>query len=990
MSSLHLRFDPDLDYQKEAIQAVVDLFTGQVISNGSFSISSNQAGALVYDELGQGNRLEIEDKQILKNVQTVQENNSIPKIPELQGMNFSIEMETGTGKTYVYLRSIFELHKVYGFTKFIVVVPSIPIREGVLASINAMRDHFTSMYNEPFDSVVYDSKQLGRVRQFATSNKIQILIINIQAFQKDVEDDETSDTNSISSRANVINRESDRMSGRRPIEFIQATNPIVILDEPQNMESEKSKLAIERLSPLCTLRYSATHKNPYNLLYRLSPIDAFDRKLVKRIEVASVRADDNVNDAFVRLVGLSNKDNKITAKVKINVGSGSVVSQKTITVKMGDDLFEKSKRRQEYNDGYIVTNISLILGAEHIEFANGITLRINTAVGGFDEDIMKVMLRKTIESHFDKSLSVREKGIKVLSLIFVDKVANYRLHHEDGTISLGKLGIWFEDIYDEVSKKPIYRNLNLPPVEKVHGGYFSKDKKGVDKDTKGSTLDDSDTYELIMRDKERLLSIEEPLQFIFSHSALAEGWDNPNVFQICTLRESASKDRKRQEIGRGLRLPVNQHGERVRDDSINWLTVVANESYEDFARKLQTEYEDDYGIEFGIVDRIAFSQIPVPDATPDEKGNVPVIGQTFSDQIYNSLSINGFINPDGRVSEKYKPYDPSFVLPVQSELESLRAPIMDVLNKYVISSRIKDTRQRQRVAFQKEVTLDPGFKELWDKISPRTRYRVGFSSDKLVDDVVGNLKAASKITPIKVMVDTVKVETGKSGIKADEIIETGSYDTSLPRFLPDILDYLQNETELTRATLSKILSKSGRLDEFRINPQAFITLVTHEIRQQLNELMVEGIKYEKLAGQVWEMRRLEPETSDVLGSYIDNLYKIRNTNKTPYDYVEIESNVEKEFASALDKNENVKYFLKLPSWFKIDTPIGSYNPDWAIVFEQDTRIYLVRETKSTLLAEERRSEENIKINCGRRHFEALDVNYDVVTSLEDMVKRLDV
>ncbi|MCL6104848.1 MAG: DEAD/DEAH box helicase family protein [Actinobacteria bacterium] len=989
MSILKLKFDPELDYQQEAIQAVVDIFTGQVISNGSFSISSNQAGALGINELGHGNVLEIEDEQILKNVHATQERNSIPNVPELQGRNFSIEMETGTGKTYVYLRTIFELHKVYGFTKFIVVVPSIPIREGVLASINAMKDHFTSIYNEPYDAVIYDSKQLGRVRQFATSNKIQILIINIQAFQKDVEDEESSNGIAQSTKSNVINRESDRMSGRRPIEFIQATNPIVILDEPQNMESEKSRQAIERLHPLCTLRYSATHKNPYNLLYRLSPIDAFDRKLVKRIEVASVRAEENLNDAFVSLIGVNNTDNKITAKVKINVGSGSQVSQKTMTIKMGDDLFAKSKSRQEYKDGYIVTNISLVPGNEHIEFANGITLHLNTAIGGFDEDIMKVMLRKTIESHLDKVLAVnKDRGIKVLSLIFVDKVANYRLHHVDGTTSLGKLGVWFEEIFGEVSKKPKYKNLNLPSAEEVHGGYFSKDKKGVEKDTKGSTQDDSSTYELIMRDKERLLSLNEPLQFIFSHSALAEGWDNPNVFQICTLRESASKDRKRQEIGRGLRLPVNQHGERVRDDNVNWLTVVANESYEDFARKLQTEYEDDYGIEFGIVDRIAFSQIPVPNAIPDEKGNVPVVGQVLSEQIYSSLSLDGYINPDGRLSDKYKPHDPNFVLPVDPEFEQIRAPIMDVLDAYVLSSRIKDARHRQRVAFNKEVTLDQGFKELWEKISPRTRYRVEFSSDQLVDDVIRNLKTAPKITPIKLMVDVVKVETNKGGIKADKIIETGSYDTSLPRFLPDILDYLQNETELTRMTLSKILLKSGRLDEFKINPQAFLTMVAHEIRQHLDTLMVEGIRYEKLAGQVWEMHRLESETSHVLECYLDNLYKVRNLNKTPYDYVEFDSKVEKAFAKALDDNKDVKYFLKLPSWFKVDTPVGSYNPDWAIVFEQDARIYLVRETKSTLVAGERRREENIKINCGRRHFEAIDVDYDVVTSLDDMVRRL--
>jgi type III restriction enzyme len=589
---MKLKFDPSLEYQQDAVNAVIGAFEGQpFVQTGAMAFQSIQVGGLFQTELGLGNRLNIDDEDILKNVQAVQESNEIEKVTVLEGREFSIEMETGTGKTYVYLRTIFELNKTYGFKKFIIVVPSVAIREGVLKSIDVTKEHFHTLYdNAPFDHFVYDSKRLGKVRQFVTSNQIQIMVINIQSFQKDVADKDLSEmTEDELKKLNVINRENDRMSGRRPIEFIQAASPIVIIDEPQSVDTtEKSRRAIGNLNPMATLRYSATHRNPYNLLYKLDPIKAYDLRLVKRIEVASIRSDDSFNDAYVKLLKTDNK-NGIKAQVEIHKEGTSGPRATKLWVKQGDDIYVKSDERDAYRNGYIVQNIDCTPGSEYIEFNQGRFLELGQEVGGLGEDVIKAQVYETVEQHLKKERALKGKGIKVLSLFFVDRVANYRIYNEDGTTSLGKIGQWFEEAYKELTAKLIYKGLIPFGVADVHNGYFSQDKQGHAKDTRGNTADDDDTYSLIMRDKERLLDPNVALRFIFSHSALREGWDNPNVFQICTLNESQSVERKRQEIGRGLRLPVNETGERVHDETINRLTVIANESYEDFARTLQTE-----------------------------------------------------------------------------------------------------------------------------------------------------------------------------------------------------------------------------------------------------------------------------------------------------------------------------------------------------------------------------------------------------------------
>ena len=656
---MKLKFDPSLQYQQDAISAVVNVFAGQpFVQTGAMAVPSLQIGGLLQTEFGIGNLLTLREDEILRNLHEVQADNGIERIDALQGMEFSVEMETGTGKTYVYLRTIFELNKTYGFRKFIIVVPSVAIREGVLKSIDMMNGHFQTLYERtPFDHFVYDSRRLGKVRQFVSSNQIQIMVINIQSFQKDVADKDLSEmTEGELKKLNVINRENDRMSGRRPIEFIQAANPIVIIDEPQSVDStDKSRRAIRNLNPLVTLRYSATHRNPYNHLYKLDPIKAYDLRLVKRIEVASIRSDDSFNDAYVKLLETDNT-NVIRARVEIHKEGLSGPKAAKLWVKQADDLYVKSGERYAYRDGYIVQNIDCAPGSQYIEFNQGRFLELGQEIGGLGDDLMRAQVYETVEQHLKKERTLRGKGIKVLSLFFIDRVANYRVYDEDGTTSLGKIGQWFEEAYRELTAKPIYKALLPFDVAEVHNGYFSQDKDGRAKDTRGNSADDENIYNLIMRDKERLLDPNVALRFIFSHSALREGWDNPNVFQICTLSETQSTEKKRQEIGRGLRLPVNAAGERVHDETVNRLTVVANESYEDFARTLQTEFEHDCGIRFGKIERVAFAGL-VRTAEDDTETE---IGQTESARIWAELVKGGYLSGGGDILDKFDPRNPAF------------------------------------------------------------------------------------------------------------------------------------------------------------------------------------------------------------------------------------------------------------------------------------------------------------------------------------------
>ncbi|MGV3773624.1 MAG: DEAD/DEAH box helicase family protein [Verrucomicrobiales bacterium] len=971
---MKLQFDPKQLFQLEAVRSVVDLFDGQPLNKGDFQITfeskgSGLAGSLIQTELGLGNSLVVTRDTILKNLNAVQSRNDIDPdahlLPLEHGanapapLNFSIEMETGTGKTYVYLRTIFQLNEKYGFKKFIIVVPSVAIREGVLKTLEITSSHFRSLYNNVgYEYFVYDSKKASRLRQFALSNQIQILVINIDAFnKKDIA---------------VIHKEADKLSGRKPIEFVSATNPIVLIDEPQSVDkTEKAQEAIRSLNPLCTLRYSATHINRYNLVYSLNPVRAFELRLVKQIVVLSPTGNNAQNEAYVKLVSVDRK-NGIKAKVEIDVQGSDGPKRKGVTVKSESDLFMVSKEREVYRNGYQVAEINAESGNEFIQFNNGRVLRLGQEMGGIQGDLWRVQIRNTIRRHLDKVIAVKEKGIKVLSLFFIDKVANYRSYDEQGQAVKGKFALAFEEAFTELTAQERYRNLLPFPLEKLHDGYFAQDKKGGFKDTNGSTQADDDVYSLIMQRKEDLLSLTEPLQFIFSHSALREGWDNPNVFQICTLNETGSVLKKRQEIGRGLRLPVNQNGERVFDEHINRLLVVANESYEEFASALQTEYEKDCGVTFGKIPIYAFAALyKMVDGEPVS------IGREESEKIYKGLVAKGILSDTGKIKPTFDPKDSTVDLGLPAEHANLRSAVVDVLQSYQFERHIKKDEQGERLRFKKEVKLDPAFQELWNRIKAKTTYSVEYKTETLVENAVRAIKAMEQIQPVKIQVTEAGLNVGKAGISTDvlrEAVETVKYEGPLP----DVIAYLQGETELTRSTIVKILIESGRLSEFLLNPQRYMDAVSTILKQQLHKLIVDGIKYEKLADAEYEMRLFEEE--EIL-SYLHNRLDVKNSI---YDAVVYDSQVEREFAEKLDKREDIKLFVKLPDWFKVETPIGTYNPDWAIVKEGDNTLYLVRETKSTKDFEKLRNTEAEKIRCGRKHFETLNVDFAVVTSANEI------
>ena len=993
---MKLKFDSNLEYQLDAIQAVVDLFAGLPPKQSAFEVTlSDMIGPMemLHTELGIGNSRILEDEQLFENLNIIQERNLIPK-PQLlinsgdtyPFPNFSVEMETGTGKTYVYLRTIFELNRKYGFKKYIIVVPSVAIREGVLSSIDLMRDHFKGLYdNVPFDHFVYSSSDLSKVRQFAVSNEIQIMIITIQSFQKDAGDieDYADLSEEQRKRLNVIHQEQDKMSGRRPIEYVQATNPVVIIDEPQSVDTTlKAKHAIKTLNPLFCLRYSATHINPYNLLYRLDPIRAYDMRLVKQIEVSSIRSEDNFNESFIRIdsIGYA-KDAKVPhAKATIHVDTPTGPRGKRITLRQGTDISQQTNRPGY--DGFIVTNICAEADLEHVEFANGKILELHQEEGGMSDEVFKAQLRQTVEEHFKKEKKYKDKGIKVLSLFFIDKVANYRWYDDEGNPQKGKIAEWFEEVFTEVSQKTLYSGLLPFSLDVLHDGYFSADKRKGKiislKDTSGSTKADEEVYELIMKKKEQLLSIEEPLRFIFSHSALKEGWDNPNVFQICSLREMGTERERRQTLGRGLRLPVGQNGERIYDDNINKLTVIANETFEEYAKGLQADIESDVGggFKFGRIESIAFTRLI--DETTDQ-----LIGQEASKQIWETLVTNGYLDNIGDLTTKFAPEQEGFRLELPTELEPLQAAITDEMKRYIFKNRIVDARERRTLKYNKRIELNEDFKLLWQKINKKTRYSVEFETEDLIARSVEKLGNMEPIQPVRIFIDKTEVDISEAGVEGGRVLDSKTEVAKTYRSLPDILAYLQRETELTRSSLVEILKQSGRLKEFKINPQAFMTETAKLINRALHEMVVDGIKYEQIADQYYEMRLFEEKEIE---EYLTRLYEVQsNDDRTPYDYIVFDLGVEREIAEKLDTNERIKFFCKLPRWFVVPTPLGYYNPDWAVVLENDDKLYLVRETKSTHDRDKRREIENRKVECGKAHFHSLGVNFKVATNIQEVL-----
>ena len=904
---MKFKFDAKQEYQLNAIEAVADLFDGQPLIEPDVDIKLGANLAAV------SNRLDLSDDELTDNLRTVQARHGLPQDDELHTLeksiqtaegetdgrflNFAVEMETGTGKTYVYLRTALDLHQRYGMRKFIIVVPSVAIREGVIKTLEMTQEHFADLYdNPPVRFYEYDSDNLTRVRQFALSQGVEFMVTTIDSFNK--------------KEINVMRRSTDRLQGETPIHLIQQARPVLILDEPQNMKSEKSIRALAALNPLMALRYSATHANTYNLVYKLSPYDAYKKGLVKHVEVASILKADDFNQAYMQLESIRSNKNTIKARLAVHkLMANGTVKEKTLTVKPGDALEEKTGR-PEYAP-FVIDEINPAY--DSILFANGTELSVGDSHGADKDALFKQQIRYTIEEHFRKQEKLREQGLKVLSLFFIDRVANYR----DDEGNDGLIRRFFDEAFNDLKEKKKYADQwrEYEP-EDVQAAYFAKARKTklngkyIYQDTKtGGSQKDETAYNLIMKEKEKLLSFEEPTSFIFSHSALREGWDNPNVFQICTLNQSVSEMRKRQEIGRGVRIPVNQVGERVFDERANVLTVVANESYEDYVATYQQELDEEEG-------------------DSDEKAPKP-----------------------------------------------------------------KDARKRKKVELRKRYTVDNDFKELWERIKHKTRYAVNIDTKKLIEEVCQRINQQT-FAPVRITAEKARVTVQDDDTLGTQRLSGTKTVTEVKgqRPLPNIVDMMMHLLEhtnppvrLSRSTLLRIFRECEKKQEAMQNPQDFASKTVRMIREVLADELVEGIQYEKL-NQWYEMTQFTAE----LESWEDNLVK---ADRSLYDHVIYDSETERRFVEDLEARDDVKLYVKLPAWFTVPTPIGSYNPDWALVFEERNahgeetgqKLYLVRETKSTHNLDDLRPDERRKIACGKKHFnDALGTDYKVVVSADEL------
>jgi type III restriction enzyme len=1006
---MKLHFEPDLDYQKLAIESVVDLFRGQEINRTEFTVtrrpmaertgqesldlgtflgSQGELG-LVESALGIGNRLTLLDDEIIANLKSIQLRNGLAPSTELASGDFTVEMETGTGKTYVYLRTIFELNRRYGFTKFVIVVPSVAIKEGVYKTLQITEEHFKGIYSgQPYDYFLYDSAKLGQVRNFATSPNIQIMVVTVGAInKKDV---------------NNLYKDSEKTGGERPIDLIRATHPILIVDEPQSVDgglSGAGKNALGEMNPLCTLRYSATHADKHHMVYRLDAVDAYERKLVKQIEVASMEVEGGHNKAYLRFVSASNSKGAVSARVEIDVQDGKQVRRKEVVVQGDDDLQELTKRAV-----YADCRIGEIRAAKNnqlleVKRPGGETfLEPGQAVGDVDANAMKrLMVRRTIQEHLEKEKRLAPLGIKVLSLFFIDAVEHYRSYDENGNPVKGKYARIFEEEYRRAAKLPefvsLFKEVDLTSeAEEVHDGYFSIDKARRWTDTADNNQTNRDNaeraYSLIMKDKEKLLGFETKLKFIFSHSALKEGWDNPNVFQICALREMGTERERRQTIGRGLRLCVNQKGERLRGFEINTLTVIATEGYEEFAENLQKEIEKDTGIKFGIVEKHQFAAIPVAKAD----GSTGMLGFEESAEIFEHLKTQGFVDAKGKVQDTLRAAlkDGSFALP--KALEAHLPAVRDVLKKVAGKLDIKNADERVVVKTRQTILESAEFQALWDRIKHKTTYRVNFDNEKLVIDCAKAIAGGPQVSKARVRIRKADLSIGQGGVEAKEQAKNSGTTVAIEEgdiALPDVLTDLQDRTQLTRKSLVRVLTECGRLNDFKRNPQAFIEIAGEVINRTKRLALVDGIKYQKIGDDSYYAQELFQQ--EELMGYLKNMLK--DTTKSVFEHVIYDSSgVERTFAEQLEKNESVKIYAKLPAWFKVPTPLGTYNPDWAVLVEVsgEERLYFVVETKSSLFTDDLRDNEAAKIACGEVHFKELatganPARYIKATKVDDLM-----
>lgn len=980
-------------YQLDAVNAVADCFNGEPFRSmqNYFSKREELSGQQTLSEAFANPELILQGDNLLTNIQQVQLGKNLPKSDRLQGskdlpLNLDIEMETGTGKTYCYIRTLFELNRRYGWSKFIIVVPSIAIREGVKKSFEVMAEHFQQEYGKKARHFIYNSKRLHELDAFTADSNINVMIINIQAFNATGKDNRR------------IYEELDSFQSRKPIELIAETRPILILDEPQKMEGKKTLEALAKFNPLFCLRYSATHRTEYNKIHRLDAVDAFNQKLVKRIAVRgiSVRGASGL-DCYLYLQEIEISKQDPVAYLEFEQKQKSGIKRILRKVKKGDNLFELSNGLASYQ-GLILSEIDA--RTNKIAFLNGTEITAGEAVGDVTEETLRrIQIRETILAHLEKERSLFSKGIKTLSLFFIDEVAKYRDYSQKD--EKGDYARIFEEEYQTaVAELLIEPYLNRDYAEylqhiqahKTHNGYFSIDKKSkrlTDPSVKtrgedAGLSDDTDAYDLILKDKEKLLSFDEPTRFIFSHSALREGWDNPNVFTICLLKHSDNNVSLRQEVGRGLRLAVDKHG--VRQDEaatvhdINVLTVVANESYADFVSALQNELAESKSNRTRIFDEAFF----LGKVLKLENGENVTINEQMARKIHRHLFKNDFVDDDDRLTVKFHQAIEQGEFSLPSELAEYKDALLALIsqnaeqNQRVENDRTPKNRLNANF-YRKE------FQALWKQIHHKAVYQVDFDSQDLIEKAIQALDRELKVEPLLVTVqkgeqngfDQFKIKEGKTEGYQVRVKNQNRY---------DLVGQLAKSCNLTRKTIAKILSgiQPFVFAKFAQNPEQFIQESTRLIDEQLATSFIEKLSYHQL-DETFDTSLFVAEQS------IQDFGRMVKTDKHIYDYVQVDSaNTERQFAENLDQDSDVVVYAKLPNGFRIPTPVGDYNPDWAVSFKEGSvkYIYFVAETKGAMSSLELRGKERVKRDCARVFFNKINqgkVKYDVVDSFKTLL-----
>lgn len=1006
-------------FQADAAKAIVDVFAGQPYLTPSYMMDR---GADRYRKMtdtdeeftGWSNQKivpELNDKLILEHIQKIQRGNQLKPSDKLEGhFNLTVEMETGVGKTYTYIKTMYELNKAYGWSKFIIVVPSIAIREGVYKSLEVTQEHFAEEYGKKIRFFIYNSAQLTEIDHFASDSSINVMIINSQAFNAKGKD------------ARRIYMKLDEFRSRRPIDIIAKTNPIVIIDEPQSVEGKQTKENLKQFNPLMTLRYSATHKadSIYNMVYRLDAMEAYNKRLVKKIAVTGITATGNTGtESYVYLesINLSKQNPTATIRFYSKTKSGTP-KEVTRTVSEGFNLYQQSGELEAYRNNFVVKFID---GRDdHIEFLNGIKLYLGDVIGAVDENqIRRLQIRETILAHINRERKLFYKGIKVLSLFFIDEVANYKQYNSAGQPENGVYADMFEEEYKDIvdnlahefEEDEYFKYLSSITAENTHAGYFSIDKKGKMINSKLSgkketTTDDVDAYDLIMKNKELLLDRDpkrSPVRFIFSHSALREGWDNPNVFQICTLKQSSSDVRKRQEVGRGLRLCVNQDGERMDANvlgkdvhTVNTLTVIASESYDSFAKGLQSELAE------AVADRPqkVIPELFIGRVIKDSDGNEQVIDDTMARAVHYDLLVNGYVDRTGSLTEKfYKDKENGSVNLGEDNSGNVTAIVEILESVYNAAVMMPENARSNNVElkFDNAKFNKTEFQNLWKNINSKTVYVVDFDSDELVKKSVDSLNRKLRVSKI-----FFKIESGSmSNISSKEALASGeafkrektsSADSSnkiqaSSSVKYDLIGKLVSETGLTRKNIVEILTgiEKSVFDQFKDNPEEFIVKAAGLINDEKATAVIQHITYNVLDEKYDSDIFTEPT---IKGRLDVNVMK---ANKHLYDHILYDSSNERAFAEKLDTDTNVAVYVKLPNGFYISTPVGKYNPDWAIAFTQGSvkHVYFVAETKGSMNSMQLRLVEESKIHCAREHFKAIsngNVVYDVVDSYDELLK----